>query len=197
MITTDRWIASRPGMPLAMTTRKVAVVLAVIGGTCAAPGDLFAQRDVRFVGTVRSWDRDSAATGIELIATDTADAGMVVHGTCTEHGKCTAHLPLDHVFRVELRAARHVPQHVLVDLNGPTIKQRKWGYRMRMGMELMPWSPDVDYAICGKPLGLAHFDARNNAFTWDDAYSADMDQPYDVLRNAYLDKKRAADQMMR
>ena len=144
---------------------------------------------VRFMGVIRSWDKDSTAHGFSMTATDTAPGALPIRAICTDDGKCRMELPLDRVYRIEFSAAHHAAERLVLDTHGPSIKQRKWGYRVRVSVQLVPQVEQVDYSICEKPIALGSFDTKENQFTWDEAYSDGLASFYEKLQNAYLDKK--------
>jgi hypothetical protein len=144
---------------------------------------------VRFLGVIRSWDKDSTAHGFTMTATDTVPGALPIRAVCSEDGKCRMDLPLDKVYRIEFGASRHASQHLMLDTQGPTIKQRKWGYRVRVTVQLVPQVDQVDYSICEKPLALGSFDKKENQFTWDEAYTDGLGSFYEKLQNSYLDRK--------
>lgn len=146
---------------------------------------------VRFTGVVRSWDQDSTATSIAITAVDTVPGAAPIHATCDAKGTCRLELPLDRVYRIAFSAARHATAHLLLDTHGPSLKQRKWGYRVRVALTLMPLVPGLDYSVWEKPVGLGSFDAKENQFTWDEGYAAGYASYHEILQNAYLDKKLA------
>lgn len=144
---------------------------------------------VRFIGTIVSWDKDSTARQVSMTATDTVPGAAPVRAVCDGKGKCRMDLPLDRVYRIEFRAARHAPEHLMLDTHGPSIKQRKWGYRVRVDLKLIPRVEKLDYSICDKPVALGRFDAKENQFTWDEGYSDGLTSYYEILQNAYLDRR--------
>ena len=91
---------------------------------------------VRFTGVVRSWDQDSTATSIAITAVDTVPGAAPIHATCDAKGTCRLELPLDRVYRIAFSAARHATAHLLLDTHGPSLKQRKWGYRVRVALTM-------------------------------------------------------------
>ena len=109
---------------------------------------------------------------------------------CSAKGKCRLNLPLDHVYRVELSAEGHVPKHVVMDLNGPGIKQRKWGYNTRFKMKLMPRIDSVDFSVCERPVSMASFNKKENQFTWDEHYTFELTPYYETMENQYTDVVR-------
>ncbi len=144
---------------------------------------------IRFMGVIRSWDKDSTASGFSMTATDTVPGALPIRASCADDGKCRMELPLDKVYRIQFGAAWHASQHLVLDTRGPSIKQRKWGYRVRVSVQLVPQVENVDYSICEKPLALGSFDKKENQFTWDEAYSDGLASFYEKLQNAYMDKK--------
>ena len=162
--------------------------LAILAGL---PYLLSAQHDdLRLTAVLRSWDKAIDTAHFSLLAVDTVTR-VVVPGVCDEHGKCFVRLPLDHVYRVELSGTGHVTNSLVLDLNGPTLKQRKWGYRMRISLPLMPRLDQVDYGICERPISYMRFDPKQNGFTWDERYSAELEPYYETMRNRYLELKAA------
>lgn len=160
----------------------------ILAGSCSLT---HAQRtDLRLLAVLGSWERHDDSSRFEVTATDTANATSVIKGTCSTRGKCRLSLPLDHVYRVELSGTGHVPEHVILDLNGPTIKQRKWGYRMRFTLKLMPRIDSVDFGICERPLGYSHFEKKENQFTWDERYTHELTPYYETMQNAYEERMR-------
>ncbi len=160
----------------------------ILAGSCTL---VHAQRtDLRLLAVLESWERDDDSTRFSVMAVDTANAVSLITGTCSEGGKCRLSLPVDHVYRVELSGTGHVSKHVILDLNGPSIKQRKWGYRMRFAVKLMPRIDSVDYSICERPLGLSHFAKKENQFSWDERYTLELTPFYETMQNAYEDRKR-------
>ncbi len=150
-----------------------------------------AQRtDLRLLAVLGSWERQDESSRFEVTARDTTNANNVIHVPCSTRGKCRLNLPLDHVYRVDLSGTRHVPKHVILDLNGPTIKERKWGYRMRFAVKLMPRLDSVDYSICERPLGYSHFEKKENQFTWDERYTHELTPYYETMQNAYEGRRR-------
>ncbi len=153
-----------------------------------------AQRtDVRFTVVLGSWDEHNDSAQFMLTAVDTAKASIILTGVCSISGKCRIDLPLDHVYRVEFSGTGHVPEHLIVDLNGPTIKQRKWGYRMRIALTLMPRIDPVDYSICERPISYAHFDPKDNQFIWDERYTFELTPYYETMQNQYKEVKAGSD----
>ena len=143
-----------------------------------------AQHDVmRFRGSAVSWEKDSTLRELTITAVDTADATRVFH--CTGGDACRLKLPLDRGYRVEYSAPGYVPKHVLLNLAGPSIKQRKWGYDLRLRLVLMPRVKDVDYAVCERPMGLLQFEPGPNQFTWDERYLVDLESYLETMHNAY------------
>jgi hypothetical protein len=160
----------------------------ILAGSCSLA---HAQRtDLRLLAVLGSWERNDDSSRFAVTASDTANATHVISGTCSARGKCRLNLPLDHVYRVELTGTGHVTKHVILDLNGPTIKQRKWGYRMRFAVKLMPRIDSVDYSICERPLGFSHFEKKENQFTWDERYTHELTPYYETMQNAYEERKR-------
>lgn len=144
----------------------------------------FAQHDVmRFRGSAVSWEKDSALKELTITAVDTADATRMFR--CTGADGCRLKLPLDRGYRVEYTAPGHVPKHVLINLSGPTLKQRKWGYDLRLRLVLMPCVKDVDYSVCERPMGLLQFEPGPNQFTWDERYLVDLEAYLETMHNAY------------
>lgn len=143
-----------------------------------------AQHDVmRFRGSAVSWEKDSALRELTITAVDTADATRVFR--CTGGDACRLKLPLDRGYRVEYSAPGYVPKHVLLNLAGPSIKQRKWGYDLRLRLVLMPRVKDVDYTVCERPMGLLQFEPGPNQFTWDERYLVDLEAYLETMHNAY------------
>ena len=143
-----------------------------------------AQHDVmRFRGSAVSWEKDSTLRELTVTAVDTADATRVFR--CTGGDACRLKLPLDRGYRVEYSAPGYVPKHVLLNLAGPSIKQRKWGYDLRLRLVLMPRVKDVDYAVCERPMGLLQFEPGPNQFTWDERYLVDLESYLETMHNAY------------
>jgi hypothetical protein len=147
------------------------------------------QSNVRFTLLLSSWDKQNDSASFSVNALDTAHTSAAIQSSCGKDGKCRVSLPLDHVYRLEMTGTGHVSKYVLLDLNGPTIKDRKWGYRMRITVKLMPELKGVDYSICERPLGLSHFDHKDNQFVWDERYSAELEPYYEAMQNQYLDVK--------
>ena len=143
-----------------------------------------AQHDVmRFRGSAVSWEKDSALRELTITAVDTADATRVFR--CSGGDACRLKLPLDRGYRVEYSAPGYVPKHVLLNLAGPSIKQRKWGYDLRLRLVLMPRVKDVDYTVCERPMGLLQFEPGPNQFTWDERYLVDLEAYLETMHNAY------------
>lgn len=149
-------------------------------------GPVLAQRtDLRLRVSVRCWEKDDDSTRFAVSAVDTVPGSTPISTDCSVKGKCKLTLPLDHVYRVEMNAPGHVPQHVILDLNGPGIRQRKWGYDTRISVELMPRIDSVDYSICERPIGKAHFNKRENQFVWDERYTHELEPYYETMENRY------------
>ncbi len=172
-----------------MRSRTWPYLLSVIlAGSCSLA---HAQRtDLRLLAVLGSWERNDDSSRFSVTATDTANAANVINATCSARGKCRLNLALDHVYRVELSGTGHVPKHVILDLNGPGIKQRKWGYRMRFTVKLMPRIDSVDFSICARPLGYSHFEKKENQFAWDERYTHELTPYYETMQNAYEERKR-------
>ena len=166
--------------------RSVFIGLSVL---ILSPLALGQRTNVRLTVLLSSWDKQNDSAQFSLQAFDTAGTSSTVNGTCSDEGKCKIDLPLDHVYRLELAGTGHVAKHMILDLNGPTLKDRKWGYRMRITVKLMPRIKNVDYSICERPLGLSHFDHKDNQFVWDERYSAELEPYYEAMQNQYLDAK--------
>ena len=166
--------------------RPIFIALLAMAFSTLAVGQ---RTNVRFTVLLSSWDKQNDTALFSLQAIDTAGTSSMVKGTCSRDGKCKIDLPLDHAYRLELAGTGHVPKHLILDLNGPTPKDRKWGYRMRITVKLMPRIKDVDYSICERPLGLSHFDHKDNQFVWDERYSAELEPYYETMQNQYLDAK--------
>lgn len=169
-----------------MRTAFRGIHLALLAGLSSL---LSAQHDdLRLTAVLRSWDKTIDTAHFSLQATDTV-SHVVVKGVCDEHGKCFVRLPLYRVYRVELSGTGYVTNSLVLDLNGPTLKQRKWGYRLRIALPLMPRLDQVDYNICERPLSYARFDPKQNEYMWDERYSAELEPYYETLRNRYLEVK--------
>lgn len=172
-----------PGLR-SMPTRWFSVLLVLIG----LLGSVSAQRtDLRLTAVVRCWEKTDDSTRFTITALDTAAGAVPMKAECSAKGKCRMNLPLDHVYRVELSGEGHVSKHVTIDLNGPGIKQRKWGYNMRFKMKLMPRIDSVDYSVCERPLSKAHFDKKTNQFVWDEQYTFDLTPYYETMENRYTE----------
>lgn len=149
-----------------------------------------AQQDVlRFAGTVASWEEDTALRNATITAMDTADASRTFEVRCDGRGRGRLKLPLDRGYRITFSADGHVPKHVIMNLTGPGIKQRKWGYDVRLKLVLMPRLDGIDYAVCDRPMSLAHFAKGPNVFEWDERYTGELDPYLETMQNAYLDAK--------
>jgi hypothetical protein len=147
-----------------------------------------AQRtDLRLTAAVRCWEKNDDSTRFTITALDTSAGAIQLKAECSAKGKCRIDLPLDHVYRVELSGEGHVPKHVVIDLNGPGIKQRKWGYSTRFTVKLMPRIDSVDYSVCERPLSKAHFDKKTNEFVWDEQYTFDLTPYYETMENRYTE----------
>lgn len=143
-----------------------------------------AQHDVmRFRGTAVSWEKDSTLAEVVITAVDTADGTRVFR--CAGGDGCRLKLPLDRGYRVEFAAPGHVPKHVILNLTGPTLKQRKWGYDLRLRLVLMPRVQGVDFTVCGQAMGMLRFEPGPNQFSWDERYLVDMEAYLETLHNAY------------
>ena len=150
----------------------------------------FAQRtDLRLTAQVRCWEKTDDSTRFHITALDTSAGAVPVKAECSAKGKCRINLPLDHVYRVELSAEGHVPKHVMIDLNGPGIKQRKWGYNTRFKVKLMPRIDSVDYSVCERPLSKASFNKKENGIVWDERYTFDLTPYYETMENRYTEVK--------
>lgn len=172
-------------MPRPVLRLLVVVIGAVLVQAARAQGYAV----VRFIGVISSWDKDSTASAVALTAYDTVPGALPIRATCDAKGTCRMELPLDRVYRIEFSAARHATAHLLLDTHGPSIKQRKWGYRVRVALTLLPRVPGLDYSIWDKPVALGSFDPKDNQFTWDEGYSAGFSSYHEILQNAYLDRK--------
>lgn len=160
----------------------------ILAGSCSL---CHAQRtDLRLLVVLGSWERHDDSSRFTVTATDTVNGAHVVTSTCSARGKCRLRLPLDRVHRLELSGTDHVPKHVILDLNGPDQKQRKWGYSMRFALKLMPRIDSVDYSICERSLGNSHFNKKENQFTWDERYTHELTPYYETMQNAYEERKR-------
>ena len=150
-----------------------------------------AQRtDLHLTAVVRCWEKTDDSTRFTITALDTAAGAVPMKAECSAKGKCRLNLPLDHVYRVELSAEGHVPKHVVMDLNGPGIKQRKWGYNTRFKMKLMPRIDSVDFSVCERPVSMASFNKKENQFTWDEHYTFELTPYYETMENQYTDVVR-------
>lgn len=153
-----------------------------------------AQRtDLRLTAIVRCWEKNDDFTRFTITALDTSAGAVPLKAECSAKGKCRINLPLDHVYRVELAGEFHVPKHVMIDLNGPGIKQRKWGYNSRFKVKLMPRIDSVDYSICERPLSKASFSKKENGIVWDELYTHDLTPYYESMENQYEEKSRGKD----
>ncbi len=146
--------------------------------------------DLRLVAVVKCWEKTDDSTRFTITALDTAAGSAPMKAECSAKGKCRLDLPLDHVYRVELSSEGHVPKHVIVDLNGPGIKQRKWGYNTRFNVQLMPRVDSVDYSVCERPLSYARFNKKENEFIWDEQYSFYLTPYYETMQNRYAEVMR-------
>jgi hypothetical protein len=175
-----------------MLRNRTALLLALaLSGTTAA-----AQRtNLRLVAVVRCWEKADDSTRFTITALDTAAGAVPIKADCSANGKCRLSLPLDHVYRVELAGESHVPKHVVVDLNGPGIKDRKWGYDTRFTVQLMPRIDSVDYSVCERPLSYARFDKKENQFNWDERYTYELTPYYETMENRYTEVVRRRDGM--
>lgn len=153
--------------------------------TPAAEAQHTSATDLRLTVAVRCWEKGDDSSRFSVTATDTTTRGIVARTDCSTKGKCKLALPLDHVYRVEMSGDGHVPKHLVMDLNGPGIRQRKWGYDTRITVSLMPRIDPVDYAICDKPLGLARFNMKENQFVWDERYTHELEPYYEAMENRY------------
>lgn len=153
--------------------------------TPAAVGQHTSATDLRFIVAVRCWEKGDDSTRFAVTATDTTTRGIVARTNCSAKGKCKLALPLDHVYRVEMSGDGHVPKHLVMDLNGPGIRQRKWGYDTRITVSLMPRIDSVDYGVCEKPLGFARFTKKENQFVWDERYTHELEPYYEAMENRY------------
>lgn len=154
-------------------------------------GQAQAQRtDLRLTTVVRCWEKGDDSTRFLITALDTSAGAVPIRAECSAKGKCRLSLPLDHVYRVELSAQGHVPKHVIMDLNGPGIKQRKWGYDTRFKLKLMPRIDSVDYSVCDRPVSLTSFNKRENQFIWDDRYTFELAPYYETMENRYVEVAR-------
>ncbi len=149
--------------------------------------------DLRLTATVRCWEKADDFTRFTLTALDTAAGALPMKAECSAKGKCRINLPLDRVYRVELSGEGHVPKHVMIDLNGPGIKQRKWGYNSRFKVKLMPRIDSVDYSICERPLSKASFNKKENGIVWDELYTHELTPYYETMENQYEEKSRGKD----
>ncbi len=149
--------------------------------------------DLRLTAMVRCWEKNDDLTRFTLTALDTSAGAVPIKAECSAKGKCRINLPLDHVYRVELAGEGHVPKHVMIDLNGPGIKQRKWGYNTRFKVKLMPRIDAVDYSVCERPLSKASFNKKENGIVWDERYTHDLTPYYETMENQYEEKSRGKD----
>jgi hypothetical protein len=170
-----------------MPTRWYSALFMLIGFLT----NVSAQRtDLHLTAMVRCWEKADDSTRFTITALDTSAGAIPMKAECSSKGKCRINLPLDHVYHVELSAEGHVPKHVKMDLNGPGVKQRKWGYRTRFKVKLMPRIDSVDYSVCERPLSLAHFDKKANEFVWDEHYTFDLTPYYETMENRYTEVMR-------
>ncbi len=174
-----------------MSIRRSFFLLAFYGLLCMAS----AQRtDLRLTAMVRCWEKADDSTRFTITALDTATGALPMKAECSAKGKCRINLPLDHVYRVELSAEGHVPKHVMIDLNGPGIKQRKWGYNTRFKLKLMPRIDSVDYSVCEQPLSKARFSKKENDIVWDERYTFDLTPYYETMENRYMEVVRRSEE---
>lgn len=148
------------------------------------------RQDLRLTAIVQCWEKDDDSTRFSMSALDTAAGAAPFKADCSGKGKCRLDLPLDHVYRVEMTGEGHVPKHVMMDLNGPGIKQRKWGYDTRFTVQLMPRIDSVDYGICERPLAVASFNKKENQFVWDERYTYELTPYYEAMQNRYAEVMR-------
>ncbi len=146
--------------------------------------------DLRLTAMVSCWEKQDDSTRFTISARDTAAGAIPLRAECSAKGKCRLVLPLDHVYRVELSAEGHVPKHVLMDLNGPGVKQRKWGYNSRFNVQLMPLVDSVDFSVCERPLSKASFNKKENQFVWDERYTYELAPFYESMEIRYADVTR-------
>ena len=146
--------------------------------------------DLRLIAVVSCWEKQDDSTRFTISALDTSSGAVPIRADCSARGKCRLNLPLDHVYRVELSAPGHVPKHVMMDLNGPGIKQRKWGYNTRFKVQLMPLVDSVDFSVCERPLSKAGFNKKENGFVWDERYTYDLAPFYESMEIRYADVTR-------
>lgn len=145
---------------------------------------------MRLTAVVKCWEKTDDSARFSITAWDINVDTLPFKAECSSKGKCRLDLPLDHVYRVELSAEGHVPKHVIVDLNGPGIKQRKWGYNTRFKLKLMPRIDSVDYSVCERPVSMASFNKRENQFNWDDRYTFELTPYYETMENRYVEVAR-------
>jgi hypothetical protein len=170
-----------------MPTRWYSVLFVLIGFLT----NVSAQRtDLHLTAIVRCWEKTDDSTRFTISALDTAAGAMPIKAECSAKGKCRLNLPLDHVYRVELSGEGHVPKHVMIDLNGPGIKQRKWGYNTRFKLKLMPRIDSVDYSVCERPVSMGSFSKKENQIVWDERYTYDLTPYYETMENRYAEVAR-------
>ena len=177
-----------------MPTRWYSLLLVFIGMLSAASAQ---HTDLRVTAVVRCWDKTDDSTRFTITALDTAAGALPMKAACSTKGKCRINLPLDHVYRVELSAEGHVSKHVMIDLNGPGIKQRKWGYNTRFKVKLMPRIDSVDYSVCERPLSKASFNKKENDIVWDERYTFDLTPYYETMENRYAEVVRRREGSMK
>ena len=134
-----------------------------------------------------SWEKGNDSTAFSITALDTTAGAIPMKAPCSGKGKCKIDLPLDHVYRVEISRDGHVPKHVMMDLNGPSIKKRTWGYDTRFNLQLMPRIDSVDKSVCERPLSMASFNKKENQFVWDERYTYELTPYYEVMENRYVE----------
>jgi hypothetical protein len=158
--------------------------------TCLLPFTTAQRTDLRLTAVVSCWEKGDDSTRFTITALDTATGAAPVRAECSTKGKCRLSLPLDHVYHVEISGEGHVPKHVMIDLNGPGIKQRKWGYNTRFKLKLMPRIDSVDFSVCDRPVSLGSFNKRENQIVWDERHTYDLAPYYEAMENQYMDVAR-------
>lgn len=145
-------------------------VVLVIFATGAAR--LHAQFEpVEILGTITDQDSRSIIDEGTVVATDRHDTTLRVTADLDTAGTYSMILPYDRSYRIEFTSPGYVARHVLVDLNGVAMANRRAGFGMVIDAILFKELPGVDYSVFNEePTGICLYDKQQKTFIWDMSY---------------------------
>ncbi len=126
---------------------------------------------VEIFGKVTDQDSQQIISEGQVIAIDRYDTSFQISAALDTAGKYSMIVPYDHSFSIEFSSPGFVARHVLVDLNGVAMANRRAGFGMVIDAVLFKELPGVDYSLFKEePTGICLYDKELKTFVWDMSY---------------------------